>query len=109
MIYTVTKISLATVASIIAYAWIWWAPIITFPFVIIVLCFAYKPSSLVPSSALEELIFYLSPTGYVLSQIITFGKNIDGWYGWIIGGIVSFILGGITAGAHKDSRERIGK
>ena len=43
-------------------------------------------------------VFYFFATGFVIAQSVNFHYHFDGWYGWIVVLILSFILGGVIAG-----------
>lgn len=110
MITLILRILVSIAICVITYFWMWWLPIITFPLVMSIAGYMVKPRR-PPKSRLHfevtKFIFYLSMAIYIVSEIVIFQIKIGSWYGWIIGGIISFILSGVMAGAQQDSQGNV--
>ena len=98
------RVIVATVVSVVAYSWKWWVPTISFPLIIILSAYIYKPFSLSwpLHGEVLKLSFYLTATGFLVSQAVIFQINISSWYGWILGAIVGLCCGGVMAGSQQD-------
>lgn len=90
--------------SVIAYFWKGWMPAISFPLIMILSAYIYKPFSLLwpLHPKILELTFYLTATANLISQVIIFQVNVGSWYGWILGVVVGLCCGGVMAGSQKD-------
>ena len=98
------RVIVATAVSVVAYSWKWWGPTISFPLIMILCAYIYKPFSLLWPLHREilKLSFYLTATAFLISQVIVFQVNIGSWYGWLLGVIIGLSWGGVMAGSQQD-------
>ena len=86
--------------SALSYLILWWLPCIVFPICMSIgfILVGFMPESIKFHPIYDFLFYVVIETGYVISQCIIFQKNIGSWYGWLVGGLISFVLAGVLAG-----------
>jgi hypothetical protein len=73
----------------------WWLPIIVAPFfwqLWDILTGRHSRITEPISKLLADLITHLLWAGYIIYSIVSFGYNIDQWYGWLFGIIVGLVI-----------------
>jgi hypothetical protein len=100
MIGYFVNLTLAAGVAAVAHAFHWWLPAVIFPVWILL-----SPSRpLQPQQVTVRRVttmrwyFYVLGTAYAISQAVIFHIHIASWWGWLLGLVLGWIVGGILAG-----------
>jgi len=96
------NMAVACILSIVVYSINWYGPFIAFPaYLFIAPKLINKKPIYIRQVYIMRTIYLIIGIIFIVSQAIIFQIHIGSWYGWLIGGITSWLVLGMLA-AHLD-------